>query len=114
MISRAEHEAADYAGSQWADDNDLSQPCHWLNETIKEARAALAQPCSSIPVEEVLEVLKPFAEWIQQQDLPEEKPHITYADPVEVVECGHTAVTFGDFRLAAALYQRLKGVSDAK
>jgi hypothetical protein len=29
---------AEMAGTQWADDNDLCQPCHWLNETSKEAR----------------------------------------------------------------------------
>lgn len=32
---------AEYAGSQWAEDNDLSQPCHWLNETSKEAAVLL-------------------------------------------------------------------------
>ncbi len=32
---------AEMAQTQWADDNDLSQPCHWLNETIKDARLAL-------------------------------------------------------------------------
>lgn len=33
---------AEMAGTQWADDNDLSQPCHWLNETSKEAKAMIS------------------------------------------------------------------------
>jgi hypothetical protein len=32
---------AERAGSQWADDEDLTQECHWLNETSKDACAAL-------------------------------------------------------------------------
>ena len=34
---------AEYAGSAWADAHGLSQDCHWLNESRKEARAALAK-----------------------------------------------------------------------
>lgn len=98
MISRAEHEAADYAGSQWADDNDLSQPCHWLNETIKEARAALAQPCSTIPVEE--DVIREAAEYFR----------VAMNRRCEG-DCGPFC---GCWTKERALYQRLKGVSDAK
>lgn len=36
-------ELARYAGSQWADDSNLSQECHWLNETRKEALLVLAK-----------------------------------------------------------------------